>query len=132
MDKEYAISLVEFALKELLPRHKNIYIDICFDEEMEDCGLCVENEHRDFTLNINPNYSLEEMEKTVFHEMVHVKQYVRGELKEVFAPLHRHYWKGEEVRSSEWNYMDLPWEKEAYDMEEVLWNKWQFKLWYGE
>lgn len=123
MDKDYFVALVEFAKNELLPRHKRLYIDIVLDEEMEDMGLCVEDDYREFTLFINPNYPLVDMEKTVFHEMTHVKQYVRGELKEKFAPKHRRYWKGEEI-PEEVEYMELPWEKEAYEMEEILWEKW--------
>lgn len=123
MDKDYVIALVEFAKKELLPRHKHVYIDIVIDPGMEFLGLCTEEDWRDFTLAVNPNQSLEEIERTVFHEMVHVKQYVRGELKEKFNPVHRRFWKGELV-PEEVAYLELPWEAEAFEMQEILWERW--------
>ena len=63
------------------------------------------------------NYHLvnldDEMIKTLAHEMVHVKQFLRKELKEV---RHQLYWLGEPSDKEEW-------EDEAYLMEEQLYNE---------
>lgn len=121
--KEHTVDLVEFALKELLPRHKNVFVDVVFDEELDELyGECVWEEGREFTLRVNPNMP-DEIGYTIMHEMVHVKQYLRGELRESFKPFHRRYWKGEEV-PEEVGYAELPWEEEAARMEVELFEKW--------
>ena len=52
----------------------------------------------------------------ILHELVHVKQYLKGELKDISALEQR--WKGESHISID--YYDLPWEIEAYHLQEVL------------
>ena len=52
----------------------------------------------------------------ILHELVHVKQYLKGELKDISALEQR--WKGESHISID--YYDLPWEKEAYHLQEIL------------
>ena len=54
--------------------------------------------------------------KVLGHELVHVKQYLKGELKDISALEQR--WKGESHISID--YYDLPWEIEAYHLQEVL------------
>jgi|TARA_R110002167_G_scaffold58835_6_gene166800 hypothetical protein len=51
--------------------------------------------------------------KTIAHEMVHAKQYLRGELNG-----YNHSWKGKEPRN--YSYENSPWEKEAHKLEEKL------------
>ena len=61
-------------------------------------------------------FTLEEMMQTLAHEMVHAKQYLRRELCGYsFA------WKGRKPRN--YKYENAPWEKEAYGLEEELFNK---------
>ena len=52
----------------------------------------------------------------VLHELVHVKQQFKGELKEMKGI--EKMWKGEVHICID--YMNLPWEKEAYAMQETL------------
>ena len=52
----------------------------------------------------------------VLHELVHVKQQFKNELKEMNGI--EKMWKGEVHICID--YMNLPWEKEAYHMQEVL------------
>jgi hypothetical protein len=49
--------------------------------------------------------------------MVHAKQYIRGELISGVGKAPSR-WLGKEVTG---NYMDLPWEREAYDTEAAMW-----------
>lgn len=53
--------------------------------------------------------------KTIAHEMVHVKQYLLEEINESLTT-----WKENIIDRNNVNYFDLPWEKEAYEKEEVL------------
>ena len=59
--------------------------------------------------------TLESMMQTLAHEMVHAKQYLRGELCGYTAA-----WKGRKPRN--YKYENAPWEKEAYRLEEELFN----------
>ena len=60
--------------------------------------------------------SMESMMKTLAHEMVHAKQYLRGELNGYNLA-----WKGRKPRN--YKYENAPWEKEAYGREDELFNK---------
>ena len=54
--------------------------------------------------------------RTLAHEMVHAKQYIFGELDG-----YSDSWKGSDVNY--YSYEDSPWEKEAYKLEEILYEK---------
>jgi hypothetical protein len=56
------------------------------------------------------------MMQTLAHEMVHAKQYIRGELNG-----YNQSWKGRKPRN--YKYENAPWEKEAYGREEELYQK---------
>jgi|TARA_B100001964_G_scaffold96418_1_gene108030 predicted metallopeptidase len=53
--------------------------------------------------------------RTLFHELVHVKQFVRGELKDKRS---KKYWKDEDISDIEYN--NDPSEIEALQMEDLL------------
>lgn len=59
-----------------------------------------------------------EMMKSLTHEMVHARQYFRGELKNVGT--HR-IWKNKPA--NHYSYTDSPWEREAYELEEKIFNE---------
>ena len=61
-------------------------------------------------------FTLEEMMQTLAHEMVHAKQYLRRELCGYSMA-----WKGRKPRN--YKYENAPWEREAYRLEEELFNK---------
>ena len=54
--------------------------------------------------------------QTLAHEMVHAKQYIRGELNG-----YNFSWKGRKPRN--YKYENAPWEKEAYGREKELYQK---------
>ena len=93
-------------------------IEIDFeDHEDGTCGFCDYDSEEGITIGINPKLSRTEICKTLFHEMVHAKQYIRGELISGVGKAPSR-WLGKEVTG---NYMDLPWEREAYDTEAAMW-----------
>jgi hypothetical protein len=78
----------------------------------------MEDNNRQFEIEISRNLSLRDFVTALCHEMVHVKQFARKELcAEVSGSLTR--WKKSKVSEST-DYWDLPWEKEAYRMESKL------------
>jgi hypothetical protein len=58
----------------------------------------------------------EEIMQTLAHEMVHAKQYLRGELCGYSMS-----WKGKKPRN--YSYDNAPWEREAYKREEELYKR---------
>ena len=107
--------VVQYAKDQLMPEIRKLFIDV----EVID-GFCMaegingetiyEGEGRHVTIAIDPDMPFEEFITTLLHEMVHVKQYIKGELT-------NSSWKGEYFTGS---YKDSPWEKEAYELEQSL------------
>lgn len=92
---------------------------ITFDDDLEanQCGY-FEYDEDEGELYISISHTLrgEEMIRTIMHELVHARQILTGE-----------YVPGEGNIPGTWNdvmytcdYMDLPWEKEAYALEEII------------
>jgi hypothetical protein len=77
---------------------------------------------RDFTITLNPNLGKRNTLLVLAHEMVHVKQYARGELKD-FVRLNRVKWKGKIYNDRAIDYWELPWEIEAHGREKGLYYK---------
>jgi len=53
--------------------------------------------------------------------MIHVKQYAKGELKD-YLRLNSVKWKGKVYDDEKIDYWDHPWEKEAHEKEQVLYD----------
>lgn len=119
--KDLVVKTVGFCIKELLPRFRTLDITVKLKKLPEgNYGYCMMgDDNREFELEINKNLSLKDLITTLTHEMVHVKQYAR---KEMDANGLR--WKKGRV-SNNTDYLDLPWEKEAFRLE----NKLAMKLW---
>jgi|TARA_B110000503_G_scaffold75014_1_gene115793 hypothetical protein len=92
-------------------------IEIDFDDDFEDRGGYCDFTEDEIIIGINPKQTKAEIIRTLFHEMVHVKQYVRGQL------LHNDddtsMWNGRECDLPYW---ERPWEKEAYEYEDAMWD----------
>lgn len=70
---------------------------------------------RSFVIEVNKNDTNEEILKTLAHEMIHVKQYARCELNEEMS-----VWRGRKVNSDAIPYNEQPWEQEAMQREQEL------------
>lgn len=121
--RDIAYNVVYFMLQKLLPRLRNIEIEVKFSKMNDDAvGYCMMlDNNREYQLEISKDLNIKELVMTICHEMVHVKQYVRNEMKEG-----QMVWKKKPI-ASDTKYYDLPWEKEAYTMQASLakacWNK---------
>lgn len=90
-------------------------LDIDFTIEFETlektkCGYC-DYDEEEVIITIAKRLSVKEIIRTLFHELVHVKQHYDGRLE------YGYKWLGEVY---ECDYLDLPWEVEAYDLEERM------------
>jgi predicted metallopeptidase len=71
-----------------------------------------------FVIEVRQTDSEEEKLKTLAHEMVHVRQYIRGELNEEMS-----VWRGKKVDSDEIPYAEQPWEIEAESIAHKLYDE---------
>jgi hypothetical protein len=111
MDKAVAFA------SEFLEIDENVEVD--FEETFEEncCGWCDYDEDG-ITVFVNPKMKKSQIITTFFHEMVHAKQFVKGELisGEGRNPSR---WMGKEC---DLPYYETPWEQEAYELEAVMWD----------
>jgi len=70
-------------------------------------------------MNLDSGIGVERLITTLAHEMVHVKQYAKGQIKSSKS-CKTNYWMGKNIRKE---YFEQPWEIEAYSKERVLANK---------
>lgn len=114
-ERELVEHAVHWCIKKLMPRVRTLDIEV----KLTNCsayGYCLEtDDHKTFELEIRKGLSLYDLISTVCHEMVHVKQYYRKEL----CP-EQLRWKTKKMPSVGLDYMDQPWEKEAFKLEGVL------------
>ena len=126
-----------FAAQLLHPRTvQKLEIDLEIVRTLDVTGECIsEDDHKNpryFTIRLK-RQPLDEMIKTLAHEMVHVKQYAKNELGKELALARGGKglrivtrWQGEFWTPSkkEDGYWDAPWEIEAYGREVGLHHKW--------
>ena len=72
---------------------------------------------RDFTIRLDADMPLADTLRILAHEMVHVKQYAKGEMMEYMAAPDLVKWQGKKTDFAEIDYWDYPWEIEAYGRE---------------
>lgn len=78
---------------------------------------------REFTIRIREGLKLSRKLRTICHEMVHVKQYAKGEMKQMWKPARTTKFQGEYF-SDDMDYWDTPWEIEAFGRECGLYTRW--------
>lgn len=108
--------VVGFCIKEMMPRMRTLDIEINLVKIKSDVtGFCMMRDtNRQFEIELSRDLTLKELVTTVAHEMVHVKQYARKEL-DGFGTR----WKNARVKEGT-TYWELPWEKEAYRLQDKL------------
>lgn len=78
---------------------------------------------KDFIVRIKDSLPLHKQLRTICHEMVHVKQYARGELRYMSRPARHTKFQGT-LYSEDIDYWTRPWEIEAFDKEKDLFADW--------
>lgn len=135
--RKLAEDAISFSIKHLIPRVRSLYIEIDLIYKLLDkeqvYGDCVNNDTNDccnpkeFLIRVDSNLSTENFLKTIFHEMIHVKQYVRKELYDyVRKPGCR--WKKQYFEDKYDDSHMTPWEIEAQKLENVLFSSFHDSL----
>lgn len=119
--------------------YNNILLTVIFEKfavNDNDYGYCdwVDDNHcsREFNITIDRTLSKKETLLALAHEMVHLKQYAKGELKDIFRPMRMVKWHGDKYLHEKIDYWEQPWEIEAYGRERGLYYKFLNHLKNGE
>lgn len=113
-----------FSIKKLMPRKKNLDVEITItDMEGDVDGYHAYIDRGQHQLELQSDLIEEDLATVVFHEMVHVRQTERGQMKDRGIIK---VWEDVEyisMFSTTDEYMSLPWEAEAYELQEKLYNE---------
>ena len=114
--REIAEKTVNFIIDKLLPRFRTLEIEVILKKMNDDAvGYCMmQDTNREFEIECSRDLTLKDLVTTICHEMVHVKQYARKEMSD-----NGFTWKKKQINEKT-PYFDLPWEKEAYKMQDKL------------
>lgn len=118
----------KYFIQSLMPKIKNISIDICLENNLDADAFCTQIEPRYFVIEVSRRMPFEEQLKSIAHEMVHCRQFFKKKLQyknnEIlwFGEVYRfNQLKRNEMSLSEYDkYLNMPWEKEAYELETKL------------
>ena len=107
-----------------LSRSISLFIKNTYDDGMHGSVTFLDDNHmpRSFDMHIDPSKGKRAQLMTLAHEMVHVKQYAKGELKTLFNQ-HENRWKGRYIKDDQFHYFDQPWEVEAFGRELGLYTR---------
>ena len=128
--QKYVRSITKFCVKKLMPRMDSLELNIRLRNFGKDdsYGYCLATDDadlarpREFDIDINSTKKLRTLLETVAHELVHVKQFARGELYQSTVTM-KHRWCGRWYQRTP-NYWNQPWEWEASGREKGLFVQW--------
>ena len=118
--RDIAQKVVYQMIEVMMPRMRTLEIEVKIRKISGDAiGYCMMTDNnRTFEIEIDKKQSIKDLVTTICHEMVHVKQYAKNQMDDgIRSGVAR--WKNRTV-SFDTEYYDLPWEKEAYAMQENL------------
>jgi hypothetical protein len=117
---------VKYYSKELLGTRlaKNIKVYLIFEKMPTPINaMCYWNDDnhkcREFVIVVHKKLNKKQTLISLAHEMVHVKQYARGELKD-YLRSEEVKWQNRVYNLNKVEYWSSPWEKEAYKKDRVL------------
>ena len=106
--------------------YHRVDVTLLFDKELtnkNEYAFCEweDSNHRgkEFTITVDPSLGKRNMLLALAHEMVHVKQYAKGELRD-YVRSNKSKWKSEIIDPEVVDYWDFPWEIEAHGREKGL------------
>ncbi len=115
-----------FAVEELMPRKQKLDVEIWLtDMPYDDAdGYHLHVDKYEHNIELQTGLIEEDLVTALFHEMVHVRQSERCQMKDKGLIK---IWNGVEylsLYSTVDEYMSLPWEAEAYKLQEEMYTKW--------
>ena len=110
--------VVVFCIKEMMPRMRTLDITVELKSKLDGDvdGYCWEGENnREHFIEISKKLEGDDFTTAVMHEMVHVKQQARGEMKPMLK--HSFITNNEPMTAME---------DEAYEKQEILLERWKY------
>lgn len=85
-------------------------------------AYCEQLDHLEYQISLERTLSPEMFVEYLCHEMVHVMQYTQGTLKEVHGAQvpGTVLWMGIPVQEQNYDYVNQPWEAQAFELQESL------------
>lgn len=128
--KALASRAVEYYCGMLMPKSlaSKLIVDLSFKKQLDGGahGYCSFNgkdgKYYEFDIEVVKGQTVRETLMTLAHEVVHLKQFYTGELKDGYRAAST-IWKGKRVDENKVDYWDLPWEVEAYGREKGLYHR---------
>ena len=108
---------------------KNLTIKVKYIKDKQPRGLCVWMDNnirpKEFEIELSNKFGRRSLLISLAHEMVHVKQYTKGELIDLLSAKYSSYSKFRNINynTDEVEYFDQPWEIEAYGRELGLYER---------
>jgi len=125
--KFYADKLMTARLHSSLTVYIHLVDNLLETEDVRGDCVWVDAAHRgkEFEIRVayNPDVCMKEVLETLAHEMVHVKQFARGEMRELTSVVDSLNWNGSRINTAMVDYWDLPWEIEAHGRERGLFTR---------
>jgi len=119
--KDFIEGVVQLFIRELkLSTSKKeliIFTKKGFEKETGAAGMVYPYDENIITMDIDSQLTPERLVDVLSHEMVHVKQLAKGQLKYKGKKI---YWKGNFVNHKKLSYYDHPWEHEAWKNQKLL------------
>lgn len=131
VSKEICKESVKFYGEQLLSKrlNNNIRVFVVFEklpnpinafcQWTDDNHVC-----REFLITVNKKLNKKTTLIALAHEMVHVKQFAKKELKD-YLRSEKVRWKGKIFHLEKIKYWSCPWEKEAYKKDKILYEKYK-------
>jgi hypothetical protein len=117
-------SLAQFVLEKFFTNAKlqKLEVEVRFKknlfEKTRQYANCIwEDQHyrpEEFSIDIEPDQSLPMLLNSLAHELVHVKQWAKGEFYELQRERKVYKFNGQRFDTSKLDYWDTPWEIEAH------------------
>jgi hypothetical protein len=125
--RDFITSIASFYAQELNLKNSKFELEIYSvknlrrDDEMN--GVVSHFAPRKLKMLIDSRLSHRKLFETLAHEMIHVKQFARGQIKFYTSRNGKRFstWLGKRYKNTD--YYDLPWEIEAFSKERLLANK---------
>ena len=99
-----------------------IWIEITERVGYDNMGLCFPLQDGKYRIMIDPKLDKENLLKTIFHELAHVKQYHTGQLIQQKQEGRGFEWQGAKYHYNEFRQYQLPYEAQAVRQEQKLYN----------
>jgi len=127
--KPFIERAAKYFCEELIPNKRirnNCYTVIIFNDKITEFGSAeivaynTLKKAREFKIEIHPGIGVRNIFETLAHEMVHVRQLAKGQMK--FLPDQARVWMGKRY-SKKTHYLDQPWELDAFARQEIVFRK---------